>query len=182
METPRLVNYHNSGVLLKVLLIGLLAWSCEDDEKVEPLTECTYSDSQTPFNEEGPQFNLNIFLTGSKATMCGFVEFRQQTDNGQFIHLDTWVHGLEPSTNFLLQRAVDTNLDGNCSSTDWLTLGKGLTQQSITTDENGDAYVELYRSVSAIAVGTSFDIRFQIIKESDSSVVLASDCYRYTVR
>lgn len=181
MKTPRLINYHNSNVLLKMLVIGLLAWSCEDDVKVEPLTECSSGNVQKPFSDE-PSFNLNIFFSGSKPSMCGFVEFRQQTDNAQFIHLDTWVHGLEPSTNYLLQRAVDTTLDGDCSSTDWLTLGKGMTPQSITTDGSGDAYVELYRSVAAIAVGTTFDIHFQIIKESDSSVILTSDCYEYTVR
>jgi hypothetical protein len=182
MKTMFEIKCLNSGVLLKLLFVVLLTASCQDDPEIIPLTECFSQDIQKPYSSEGPHYNLNVYFTGSKATMCGYVEFRQHTDNAKFIQLDTWIHGLEPNTNYLLQRAVDTTIDGNCTSTDWLTLGKGMTPQSIMTDGNGDGYAELYRSVAALAVGATFDIHFQILKESDDAVVLSSDCYEYAVR
>jgi hypothetical protein len=165
-----------------VFLISLLVSACAKDPEIVPVTPCSSLDIQKPYSSEAPHYNLNIYLKGAKATSCGYIEFRQQTDNAQFIHLDTWVHNLEPNTNYMLQRAVDTIIDGNCASTEWLTLGKGLTAQSILTDENGDGYAELYRSVSTVAAGSTFDIHFQILKVDDPSVVLTSDCYEYTVR
>ncbi len=182
MKTMVFFKSRNSGVWLKMLFVVLLVSSCQHDSEVVPQTACSPQDIQKPYSSEAPHYNLNVYFAGSKANMCGYVEFRQQTDNAQFIHLDTWVHGLEPNTNYLLQRAVDMNVDGNCTSTDWLTLGKGLTPQSLMTDENGDGYAELYRSVAAITVGTTFDIHFQILKQSDATMVLSSDCYEYTVR
>ena len=35
------------------------------------------------------------------------------------------MRGLEPNTSYVLQRAVDTNLDGICTRTSWLTLRMG---------------------------------------------------------
>ena len=67
----------------------------------------------------------------------GLVKFRQPNDDAFIIHLDVWLRGLAPNTSYLLQRAVDTNVDDDCTSTAWLTLGRGLQPQSITTDETG---------------------------------------------
>ncbi len=118
--------------------------------------DCSSQDIQKPSSSEAPHNNLNINFAGSKATICVYVEFRQKTDMAKFIHLDTWKHRLESNTNYILQRAVDTNIDGCCTGTDWLTLGKGLIPQSIMTDESGDGYAELYRSVAALALGSTF--------------------------
>jgi len=112
----------------------------------------------------------------------GHIKFRQDGDTPKIITLDVWVHGLEPNHSYQLQRAVDTNLDGNCTSTTWLTLGKGLTPQSILTDSKGRGQEDLWRDVSSVASGSTFDIHFQVIDEVTSAVVLTSDCYQYTVR
>src|SRR5690349_24405098 len=78
---------------------------------------------------ETPNFNLEVVLRGDG---FGLVKFRQPNDDALIIYLDTKVRGLEPNTAYVLQRAADTNLDGICSSTGWLTLGKGLVAQAIT--------------------------------------------------
>jgi len=98
------------------------------------------------------------------------------------IHLDTWVLGLQPNTRYQLQRAVDIVLDGNCTSTSWLTLGKGLDPQSIITNNWGSGSAELFRSVATIPVGSTFDIHFRIVNENTEEVVLSSSCHEYTVR
>ena len=112
----------------------------------------------------------------------GHIKFRQDKDTPKIITLDVWVRGLKPNHSYQLQRAVDTNLDGNCTSTTWLTLGKGLTPQSILTNDEGMGQEDLWRDVSSVASGATFDIHFQIIDEATTAVVLTSDCYQYTVR
>ena len=73
-------------------------------------------------------------------------------------------------------------VDGDCTSISWLTLGKGLTAQSIITDTHGNGNEQLWRDVTAVPTGSKFDIHFQIIDASSMEVVLTSDCYQYTVR
>lgn len=128
-----------------------------------------------------PNYDLDVTLRGT-GKMSGFLKFQQFPDQPFTIFLNTSVEGLEPNTKYVLQRAVDTNLDGNCTSTSWLTLGKGLVPQSILTDNLGKGSEALFRSVATIASGTPFDIHFQVINEQTSAVVLTSDCYQYTVR
>ena len=142
----------------------------------------TFSGHFNDCGEDGPNYDLNVRLMGAKPNQAGFIAFRQFPSETQFIHLYTFVKGLEPNTSYLLQRAVDTTLDGDCTSASWLTLGKGLDPQSITTNRAGFGQEELNRSVSAIPVGSTFDIHFQIVKESTMEVVLTSDCYEYTIR
>jgi hypothetical protein len=72
-------------------------------------------------------------------------------------------------------------VDDNCTSGDWLTLGKGLVPQSITTDENGTAREQLFRSLAAFPAGTEFDIHFRLINEATPAVVLQSECYQFTI-
>lgn len=152
-------------------------------------------------NLSKPQFNLDVILrsvnqgddkdlgedqrddhNGGEGRSFGRIKFRQDKDTPKIISLDVMVHGLQPNHSYQLQRAVDTNLDGNCTSTTWLTLGKGLTPQSILTDEKGKGQEDLWRDVSSAASGATFDIHFQIIDEVTLAVVLTSDCYQYTVR
>ena len=127
---------------------------------------------------ETPNFNLEVVLRGNG---FGLVKFRQPNDDALIINLDTWVRDLEPNTAYVLQRAADMNLDGICSSTAWLTLGKGSVPQSIMTDDRGTGRESLFRSVAAFGVGSTFDIAFRVLKVETGAVVLTSDCYRYTI-
>ena len=127
---------------------------------------------------ETPNFNLEVVLRGQG---FGLVKFRQPNDGEATIYLDTWVRDLAPNTSYLLQRAVDPTIDGDCTSTSWLTLGKGLTPQAITTDARGVGREALSRSVAAFPVGSQFDIHFRVIDQATSAVVLESGCYVFTV-
>ena len=130
---------------------------------------------------ETPNFNLEVVLrdvTGGNG--FGLVKFRQPNDADKIIYLDTWVRDLAPGHSYLLQRAVDT-MDGNCTSTAWLTLGKGLVQQPITTDQNGTGREELFRNLATVPVGSQFDIHFRVIDAATMAAVLASGCYQYTL-
>lgn len=130
-----------------------------------------------------PPFNMEVILRG-EGNSFGHIKFRQDVDPSKIIVLETWVRDLEPNHEYQLQRAVDPPnvMDGNCTSTSWLTLGHGLTPQSITTNDAGTGKEELWRDISAIASGTAFDIHFRIIDATTMSVVLNSDCYKYVVR
>jgi len=132
----------------------------------------------SPWGPETPNFNLEVVLRGEGFRL---VKFRQPNDGTFIINLDVWVRGLEPNTSYLLQRAVDTNVDDDCTSTAWLTLGKGLVPQSIITDETGTGREELFRNVGAFPAGSEFDIHFRVIKEDTSAVVLTSKCYQFTI-
>ena len=160
-------------------LIILSLNSCIKDHKVENI--CTINHT----NPTGPCYNLDVILNGNdKEKQFGFIKFRQDPDTARIITLETTVVNLMPNHEYLLQRAVDAanTVDGNCSSTSWLTLGKGLTPQSILTDAHGNGSEELWRNVTAVPRGTSFDIHFQVIDAVSLEVVLTSDCYQYTVR
>ncbi|HXL55420.1 MAG TPA: hypothetical protein VN958_04130, partial [Chitinophagaceae bacterium] len=137
--------------------------------------------STTVTNSTSPPFNLEVILSG-EGNEFGLVKFRQDNDTARIITLDTWVRDLEPNHSYLLQRAVDPIINGNCLSTAWLTLGKGLQPQAITTDATGTGREELWRDVTTIPRGTSFYIHFQVIDAVSLAVVLTSDCYQYTVR
>jgi hypothetical protein len=132
-------------------------------------------------NPAQPPFNLEVILRGADGGF-GHVTFRQANDAEKLVTLDVWVRDLEPNHTYLLQRAVDTNLDGACTGTAWLTLGKGLTPGAIETDDKGQGKAALYRDLSAIATGTGFDIHFRIVDATNMAVVLTSDCYRYVIR
>ena len=131
-----------------------------------------------PWGPETPHFNLEVILRGDG---FGLVKFRQPNDDALVIRLDTWVRNLAPNTRYLLQRAVDVNVDDDCTGTNWLTLGKGTQPQSITTDAKGTGREELFRSVAAFPVGSEFDIHFRVISAVSSAVVLTSECYQFTI-
>ena len=125
-----------------------------------------------------PHRNLQVILRGEG---FGLVKFRQPKDDALIVYLDVWVRGLAPNTTYVLQRAVDTNVDGICTSTAWLTLGRGLEPQSITTDAHGSARAQLFRNLAAFPVGSEFDIQFRVIEVQTSAVVLTSECYQFVV-
>ena len=134
-------------------------------------------ESGRPWGPETPSFNLEVILRGEG---FGRVKFRQPNDDAFIVHLDVWLRDLAPNTSYLLQRAVDTNVDDNCTSTAWLTLGKGLQPQSIMTDATGAGREELFRTLPALP-GSEFDIHFRVIEEGTSEVVLTSKCYQFTI-
>jgi hypothetical protein len=118
-------------------------------------------------------------VTGGRG--FGHVKFRQPNDDNLTVHLDTWVRDLAPNTSYLLQRAADAIPDDDCTSTAWLTLGKGSQPQSITTDATGTGREDLFRNLAAFPVGSEFDIHFRVIEEETGAVVLTSKCYQFTI-
>ena len=167
------------------LLIGSAGWilavgACAQDAGTitAPSAITAPSNVARQWGPESPPFNLEVVLRGDG---FGLVRFRQPNDEELVIHLDTWVRGLEPNTSYVLQRAAEANPDGVCTSTAWLTLGKGLVPQAITTDARGTGRESLFRSVAALGVGASFDIQFRVVKVATGAVVLTSNCYQYTI-
>ena len=135
-----------------------------------------------PWGPETPRFNIEVILRDVGTGMgFGHVEFRQPNDADKTVYLNTWVRDLAPNHGYLLQPAVDTTLDGDCTSTAWLTLGKGLAPETITTDDRGTGRARLFRSLGALATGTQFDVDFRVIDAITSVPVLASGCYRFAV-
>ena len=131
-----------------------------------------------PWGPETPHFNLEVVLRGEG---FGLVKFRQPNDADKIVYLDTWVRDLAPNKSYQLQRATDTTVDDNCTGTAWLTLGRGTVQQAITTDSKGTGRAQLFRNLGALALGTTFDIKFHVIDATTSAVVLESACYQFTV-
>jgi len=127
---------------------------------------------------EAPNFNLEVVLRGESG--FGLVKFRQPNDAEFVVYLDVWVRDLLPNIEYRLQRAVDTTLDGTCSSTDWLTLGQGLTPHAIVTDGGGTGRAALWRGVPP-QPGSRFDIHFRVIEAASGVPVLQSGCYEYAV-
>lgn len=135
-------------------------------------------EKQTPLTDP---YNLDVTLNGN-GNVKGSIMFRQDPDTLKIVTLETKIEQLQPNHEYLLQRAVDTQIDGNCTSTAWLTLGKGLTPRSIFTDPYGRGSEVLWRDLSALASGSVFDIHFQVVDAINMSVVLTSGCFQYTVR
>jgi hypothetical protein len=156
----------------RVLLFGACAFASG------VLTSDVCRGENPPWGPETPRFNLEVVLRGDG---FGLVRFRQPNDDALIVYLDTWVRDLAPDTSYLLQRAVDANVDGDCTSTAWLTLGKGLQPQAITTDASGTGREELFRNLGAFAVGSRFDIHFRVVEEGSGTVVLTSQCYQFTI-
>lgn len=127
---------------------------------------------------ETPNFNVEVVLRGDPG--FGLVKFRQPNDSDFVVYLDVWVRDLLPNTAYRLQRAVDTTLDGTCASSDWLTLGQGLTPQAIVTDANGTGRAALWRGVPQLP-GSRFDIHFRVIADASGVPVLQSGCYEYAI-
>lgn len=172
-----------AAIIKKGLFITLLfiLFSCKKEITKEEQSPLKQQEKSRASRANKPDYNLEVKLNGD-GNRSGHIHFRQDKDHAKIITLDTKVHHLEPNTEYLLQRAVDVNLDGNCTSTNWLTLGHGLQLQSILTDHNGNGNEELWRDISAIPSGTTFDIHFRVVNKLTLAVVLTSDCYQYTVR
>jgi len=166
-----------------LLTVTTLVSACSDSSTapVAPPTlpvALANSANGVSWGPETPNFNLEVILRGQG---FGHVKFRQPKDAENVVHLDVWVRDLAPNTSYLLQRAVDATIDDNCTSSAWLTLGKGAVPQSIDTDNSGTGTADLFRNLGATAAGTTFDIHFRVIDAITSAVVLESGCYQFTV-
>ena len=166
--------------LALTVLFAVTACSSTGDSRLPtpPRAVQTAASNGIAWGPETPNFNLEVILRGQG---FGHVKFRQPNDAEKVVYLDTWVRGLAPNTSYLLQRAVDTTIDDNCTSSAWLTLGKGTVAQSIDTDDRGTGRAELFRSLEAFPAGATFDIHFRVIDAITLAVVLESGCYQFTV-
>jgi len=184
MQTKSLTA--NAFITAAIMLLSFQLLSCKKASAPleQPPVQKEEISSAFKANSSGEsQYNLEVVLRG-EGNQGGHIHFRQDRDGAKIIELNTKVHNLEPNREYLLQRAVDVInvVDGNCTSTSWLTLGYGLTPHAILTDANGNGEDVLWRDVTAIPSGSSFDIHFRVIDKLTLDVVLTSDCYQYTVR
>lgn len=190
------------SVTVLAFTVAVLVISCQKEtvktDAPQPLVSDNTSPAARKINVVTPPYDLNVILRGacqekSEATEdddesgdCpfGHLKFRQDPDPAKIIDLDIKLYHLLPFHEYRLQRAVDpiNVVDGNCTSTTWLTLGKGLTPQSIFTDKKGNGSQALWRDVTTIPAGSSFDIHFQVVDAATNTVVLSSDCFQYQVR
>jgi hypothetical protein len=140
--------------------------------------------AQAGWGPETPNFNLEAILLPTAAGPdkgFGHVEFRQpnESDPTQTILIDVWVRDLVPNHLYYIQRAVDSNVDDNCTGTNWTmpTLG------TITTDDSGTGRAALSRDLpAAVQPGATFDIHFRVAETpTAASGVLESACYQFTV-
>lgn len=169
------------GVCGAVIGLTVLIAGCSRQGPTSPVAARNGGDlGATSGSSATPPFNLEAVLrdvTGGRG--FGLVKFRQPDDDDLIVNLDTWVRDLSPNTSYLLQRAVDTEVDGDCTSTAWLTLGKGLTPEAIVTDDTGTGRAELFRLLPDSTEGTRFDIHFRVIESNTSAVALKSGCYEF---
>jgi hypothetical protein len=156
-----------AGVTLTIVVVGAFAVAAE---------------AGPPWGPETPNFNLEVILRPSAdGGGFGHVKFRQPNDADKIVYLDVSVRNLAPNHSYYLQRATDTSVDDNCTGTNWLTLGRGLTPVAITTDTRGTGRAQLFRSLAALPAGMQFDIHFRVIDAATTAVVLESGCYQFTV-
>jgi hypothetical protein len=131
-----------------------------------------------------PNFNLQVILrpvAGGSDNGFGLVKFRQPKDADKIVYLGVWVRDLAPNHSYYLQRATDSNVDDECTGTNWLTLGQGIVPEGIATDDKGTGRADLFRDLAAIPLGAQFDIQFRVIDALTSEVTLESDCYQFRV-
>jgi hypothetical protein len=165
--------------ILPLAALALLLGACSNDSSApSPLPSQGSGVTAASWGPETPDFNLEVILRGDGS---GLVKFRQPNDDAAIVYLDTWVRGLAPNTAYLLQRAVDPVVDDDCISTAWLTLGRGLDAQSITTDATGTGRQQLFRNLAAFPPGTQFDIHFRVVNATTQAVVLESECYQFRI-
>jgi len=160
----------------------VIIFSCKKENSQNQGTSKKSQDTELMTSpKQSDPFNLDIDLVGAENS-DGTIKFRQDPDPEKIITLDVKIHHLQANHEYQLQRAVDQTIDGNCTGTAWLTLGLGLTPQSIFTNGGGNGKQELWRDVSVAPTGAVFDIHFRIIDAIDGSIVMTSGCYQYTVR
>jgi len=90
------------------------------------------------------------------------------------VQVEVNVRDMLPNSTFTVQRRVDLNPDGVCTSTTWLTNGP------ITTSEGGAGaqHFEVERGAPFVS-GVRFDVQFHVI---GNGTELVSDCFTVTVK
>lgn len=142
------------------------------------------ADVGRPWGPETPNFNLQVVLrpaAGQPDDGFGLVKFRQPNDADRVVLLDVWLRGLAPNGSYELERATDSNVNDDCTGTNWLKLGQGPMPVAITTDDKGTGRAAFFRSLGVTPVGTEFDIHFRVLDAVSKAVVLESGCYQFTV-
>jgi hypothetical protein len=86
-----------------------------------------------------------------------------------------------PNRSYSLERATDSNVNDECTGTNWVKLGHGPMAAAITTDDEGTGRAALFRNLGVTPIGARFDIHFRVIDEVSEAVVLESGCYQFTV-
>ena len=174
-----------SPTLLVFVIAALGATACATDATApRPAvpSHAALNVASAPWGPESPPFNLEAVLrapTGQDG--FGLVKFRQPNDADQIVYLDVWVRDLAPNGHYFLQRATDATVDGDCTGTNWLSLGQGTRPQPINTDDRGTGRAALFRSLDAFPVGLTFDIHFRVVDAFIGAVVLTSECYQFTI-
>ena len=170
---------------LALTVIPLLLVACRDEPTAPNVTRSVHiSAAADRSTGNTPNYNLEVLLMPiGSGDGFGHVKFRQAgNDNAEIVDLGVWVRDLAPNTEFLLQRATDTNLNGSCTGTNWLTLGLGPVAQSIATDDKGTGSQDLFR-ILTVPPGTTFDIVFQVVRKDNlNDIVLRSGCYQFSVK
>ena len=172
------------GITGSVLIAALAATACQDGPTSTRALSVNTNVAMDRSTGDTPNYNLEILLRPAGSwDGFGHVKFRQSgNDNVQRVDLGVWVRDLAPNTEYLLRRATDGTLNGSCTGTNWLTLGKGAVPQSIVTDEKGTGREDLFRILTAPA-GSTFDIHFRIVRKNAPTVpVLVSECYQFSVK
>jgi hypothetical protein len=90
------------------------------------------------------------------------------------VQVEVNVRDMPPNSTFTVQRRVDLQLDGVCTSTTWLTNGP------ITTSEGGAGaqHFEVARGAPFLS-GVKFDVQFRVVGDGAE---LRSDCFTVTVK
>lgn len=166
------------------LIATLVTISCREAPTSPKALSVNTSVATDRSTGDTPNYQLEILLRPAGSwDGFGHVKFRQSgNDAAEIIDLGVWVRDLAPNTEYLLQRATDANLNGSCTGSNWLTLGRGAVAQSIMTDDKGTGREDLFRILTNPA-GTTFDIYFRIVRKDAPTVpVLISECYQFSVR
>ena len=111
----------NSALAIIAFIIVIAALSSCQKSNMETLSsdaeiETVGSGGLNAPTPANPNFNLEVILRGEGKSF-GLVKFRQANDAAKIVTLDTWVRDMLPNHEYKLQRAVDANLDGNCTGT-----------------------------------------------------------------
>ena len=170
-------------LIVAPLVACVLFAACDRSPELVAPRSAMFGRSMGPASDAvNPNFNLEVILrpVGS-GDGFGHVKFRQANDDITRVDLGVWVRDLAPNTHYMLQRAVDTAVDDNCTGSSWLTLGEGTVPQDIITDDRGTANQDLFRVLPSTSIGTPFDIQFRVVTMAGAPV-LVSDCYQYYVR
>ena len=175
-----------SPTLLVFVIAALGATACATDATApRPAvpSHALLSAAGAPWGPESPPFNLEAVLrapTGQDG--FGLVKFRQPNDADRIVYLDVWVRDLAPNGHYFLQRATDAAVDGDCTGTNWLSLGPSEHRpQPINTDDRGTGRAALFRNLAAFPVGSAFDIHFRVVDAFTGAVALTSKCYQFTI-